>query len=380
MNIGQAGLRVAILNPCYWPEVRRGSERFLTDLADGLIARGHAPRLITSHRGWPKRSVQGGLTIVRHWRPPQGRLRRRGFPTYVAHAPLSYLSLLAGNDDVAHALYPIDALAGARWSERTGRPSIYSAMGLPTRSWLVGSRYLSQATMRAATANTAFVVLSRAAAEAYERLTGLAARVIHPGVDLDAFAPGGERAQAPTFMCAASVEEPRKRVGLLLEAFQSVRRQRPDARLVLSRPRDLTAVRDLGDTPGVVLEDLDDRTALADAYRRAWVSVLPSYAEAFGLVLVEALACGTPVVGTAAGAIPEVIDRPEIGRRFDDADQPAASLAEALLEALELAEEPGTAAACRARAADFSLERCVTAYEALYRSLVQGSDEAPRRA
>jgi glycosyltransferase involved in cell wall biosynthesis len=377
---GPRGLKVAILNPCYWPEVRRGSERFLRDLADGMIARGHLPRLITSHPGRPTRSVEDGLAIVRQWRPPQGRLRRRGFPTYVAHGPLSYLGLVRGDDDLAHALYPIDALASARWSERTGRPSIYSAMGLPTRSWLVGSRYLSEATMRAATGNTAFVVLSRAAADAYARLTGLKALVVHPGVDLAAFAPGRERAESPTLVCAASVEEPRKRVDLLLEAFRSLRRQRPDATLVLSRPRDPSAVRALGDLPGVTLADLDDRAALADAYGRAWVSVLPSYAEAFGLVLVEALACGTPVVGTAEGAIPEIIDRPEVGRLFDDGDQPVATLTAALLQALELATDPGTAAACRARAGDFSIDRCVTAYEALYRSLVERSDRVSRHA
>ncbi len=374
------GLRVAILNPCYWPEVRRGSERFLRDLADGLLARGHLPRLITSHPGLPRRSVEDGLAIVRHWRPPEGRLYRRGFPAYVSHAPFSYLSLVTGSDDVAHALYPFDALASAHWSERTGRPSIFSTMGLPTRGWLVGSRYTLKATLRAATRNTAFVVLSRAAAAAYERLTGLEARVIHPGVDLDAFAPGGDRAESPTLVCAASIKEPRKRVALLLEAFQSVRRQRPDARLVLSRPRDRSTARALADLPGVTLVDLDDRAALAGVYQRAWVSVLPSYAEAFGLVLVEALACGTPVVGTADGAIPEVVDRPEVGRLFDDGDQPAAALTDALLEALELAEDPRTAAACRARAGDFSIDRCVTAYEALYQSLVQRSDPIGRHA
>jgi hypothetical protein len=38
---GAAGLAVGVLTPCFWPEVRRGTERFARELADGLIARGH---------------------------------------------------------------------------------------------------------------------------------------------------------------------------------------------------------------------------------------------------------------------------------------------------------------------------------------------------
>ncbi len=44
-------------------------------------------------------------------------------------------------------------------------------------------------------------------------------------------------------------------------------------------------------------------------FRRAWVGVFSSLQEAFGMVLVESLACGTPVVGAGDGAIPEIIDR-----------------------------------------------------------------------
>jgi glycosyltransferase involved in cell wall biosynthesis len=97
--------------------------------------------------------------------------------------------------------------------------------------------------------------------------------------------------------------------------------------------------------------------------------VLPSRDEAFGLVLTESLACGTPVVGSNDGGIPEIVDRPEIGRLFDGEDP--AVLARALLEVLELAGDPATAGACRARAEDFSTDRCTDAYVALYRELLE---------
>src|SRR5205823_13049310 len=86
----ESPLHIALLSPCFWPEVRRGGERFTRELADGLLARGHDPTLITSHPGLPSRSAEAGLEILRLPRPPQGRLRRRGYDPYLTHVPLSY--------------------------------------------------------------------------------------------------------------------------------------------------------------------------------------------------------------------------------------------------------------------------------------------------
>jgi glycosyltransferase involved in cell wall biosynthesis len=363
-------IRIALLSPCFWPEVRRGAERFARELADQLLARGHRPRLITSHPGLPTRTTEQGLEITRHWRPPPERwLRRHGFLEYLTHVPLSYASLRAGQYDVAQALYASDALAAAAWAERTGRPSILSYMGVTDRSGLTDRRLRLEVTYRAARRCTAVTALSRAAAAAFTRWLGIEARVIYPPVDIEAFTPGGDRTPEPTIVCAAAVEEPRKRVGLLIAAFRELRRHRPDARLLLNRPRDRALVERLRATePGIELLDLDDRAALRAAYRGAWLAVLPSFGEAFGLVLAEALACGTPVVGGDSGGIPEIIDRPEIGRVFPVDDE--AALVRALLDALELSEDPGTPRACRARAEDFSATRCAAAYEELYRELL----------
>jgi glycosyltransferase involved in cell wall biosynthesis len=292
-------VNVALLNPCSWPEVRRGSERFARELADGLIARGHHPRLITSH---PRRSssrVEDGMEVVRSWRPPDARLRRRQWEDHLTHLPSSYLALRRGRDDIAHALYPTDALAALAWKARTGRPVILSFMGIPHRSWLAARRGRTGAIVRAVRGADAVVALSETAAAAFERWLGARPRVIAPGVDLEAFAPGPGRAAAPTILCAADHTQPRKRVGLLADAFALVRREHPDA---------------------------------------------------------------------------EVVDSPRIGRVFAG-DEPAA-LAGALLEALELAADPATSAACRARAERFSTGRCADAYVALYEEVIAG---APRR-
>ena len=361
-------LRVALLNPVYWPEVRRGSERFARELADGLLARGQRPRLIAGHAGaLPRTALEDGLLVTRVPRAPEGRLERRMFERHLTHVPFAYAALRAGDDHLAHALHHTSALAAARWKARTGRPLVLSGMGTPHRETLATRRGRIQIVERALRAADAVVALSETAARAFERWLGVRPRVIAPGVDLRAFTPDpAARADAPTILCAADATEPRKRVALLAEAFALVRRERPAARLVLSRPRGAPPFA----ADGIEWRDLDDRAELAAACQEAHVAALPSVAEAFGLVLVEALACGTPVVGSDRDAIPEVVGGDaRIGRLFAGDDPPA--LARALLEALDLAADPATPLRCRGRAEAFSIDRCADAYLALYRELLE---------
>jgi glycosyltransferase involved in cell wall biosynthesis len=265
-TLPRAGIDVALLNPCYWPEVRRGSERFIRDLASGLIEDGHRPHLITSHKGPPSRTNEDGLEVIRVPRPPEGLLRDRMFESYLTHVPLSYAALRLRGGDLAHAMFATDACAAARWTERTGRPSVFSYMGIPERWWLTGRRLRLKTTLRAVRDCSAVVALSRTAAESFRRNLGVEARVISPGVDTTAFAPGGSRAPDPTIFCASDATEPAKRVPDLVRAFRIVRRERPAARLLLSWPPDRRAAETIvAGEDGVSLVEVDDRDALRDA-------------------------------------------------------------------------------------------------------------------
>lgn len=364
-------VRVALLHPCYFPEVRRGSERIIQELANELHADGHRPRVITSAPGRPSLSVEGGVPVLRTWRPPQERLTRRLYYEYLTHLPASYAALRFGRDDLAHAFFATDATVTARWRERSGNPTVFSYMGLPHAAVLANKRMKLRMLERAVTGNDAVVTLSEAAARGMHRWLGVRSRVIYPGVNLSAFEPGAGRAAAPTILCAAAADDPRKRVGLLAAAFRRVRRARPDARLLVLRPRDAETIQRNGlDGEGIDLFDPVDRPEdLAPLYRQAWVSALTSREEAFGVVLIESLACGTPVMASSDAAAPEIVDRPGIGALF--AGDEEAACANALLEALDIAADPKTAERCRDRACDFSTRRTAEAHETLYRELLE---------
>jgi glycosyltransferase involved in cell wall biosynthesis len=116
--------------------------------------------------------------------------------------------------------------------------------------------------------------------------------------------------------------------------------------------------------PGVrVVDPGADRDALVQLYRQAWVTVLPAFREAFGLVVVESLACGTPVVGMRdGGAVPKLL-----GPDGFVADPTPDALARTLLDALDPKPDP---TACRRIAERYSIERCAQRYEALYAELL----------
>ena len=344
------------MHPVFWPEVRRGTERVIRELADGLLARGHEPVLLTSHPGATTRDVEDGMRIVRARRPDDVWMRVRGWDRYLLHAPRQAVELALARADVAHAMYPSDAVAASA----VPRPLVFSYMGLPDAAYLDERRGRRWTLERACARADVVVALSEAAAAAFGDVLGVQARVISPGVDLAAFSPDeSRRAPTPTIVCPAARSEPRKRVDLLIEAVRSL----DGVRLVLDRRGPEI------DEPLVELRDLDSREALADAYREAWVSVLPSVNEAFGLVLAEALACGTPAVAAHRGGMPEVLGgRDDLGATFEGG---AGELAAALRHALALRDDPRTPARCREQARRFSADRTTDAYLALYEELLQ---------
>ncbi|MFF9011756.1 glycosyltransferase family 4 protein [Streptomyces sp. NPDC014870] len=140
---------------------------------------------------------------------------------------------------------------------------------------------------------------------------------ITPGVDVELFTPGPKASTRPptiVFVGRLDRASPWKGVDVLLHAFAALAPEIPDARLRLVGGGDAAAdhaalAQHLGITDRVEFTGSLTGTPLVDAMRNAALLVLPSLtaAESFGMVLVEAMACATPVVGSDAGGIPYVI-------------------------------------------------------------------------
>jgi phosphatidylinositol alpha-mannosyltransferase len=350
-------MRVALLHPTYWPEVRRGAERIVNGLAGWLAGQGHEVTVLTTHREACERAAEDRVRVVRSWRPPDRLMARRAHEDYLATIPIQAWDVLRGEFDLAHTFHPVSAWAALQARRRGGPPVVFTMTGITTRGYLVSRRYRMQMNLKAAADSAACSVFSEAAALPFERYLLRRPEVIPPGVDCPAFSLGVSRAQAPTIAYTGSLSDPRKRLPLLFEAFTRLRRRLPEAKLVLAGKREPWLR--LEPPEGAECLPGDPTAAVPELLAAAHVAVLPSIEEGFGVALVEALAAGTPIVAARSGAAPEIITD-EVGRLFepDDAD----SLVAAINEVLELGD---VAAECRAHAQQWDWSAIGPRYEAL---------------
>jgi len=139
--------------------------------------------------------------------------------------------------------------------------------------------------------------------------------VVYPGIDLERFTPhpsqGSVRPQRP-FVLSVSGADPTKNVGTLVDAFKRLPpeiREAHDLVLVGDFRRRLEvrerAVR-LGLEKQTIFPGVVDDDRLIALYQQAAVFVFPSRYEGFGLPVLEALACGCPVISSNASSLPEV--------------------------------------------------------------------------
>lgn len=229
------------------------------------------------------------------------------------------------------------------------------------RTW-IGQMIRSSAHLITGSAGSAEAII-RAFPEAEGKL-----RVVHHGVNAAFFAdtaPTLEPALASSrgvpsaaYLLTVANKREHKRLDTAIKAFASLANAQPALRLVMVGNRDshYPALRALAESLGVAnrvddLEGIDDQT-LAALYRNARALLVPSRTEGFGLVVLEAMASGTPVIAADRPPLPEVVGEAGIIVPYDDAAAMAAAI-----QTLNEVTRASLAAKGKARAAAFTWQR-----------------------
>ncbi len=263
-------------------------------------------------------------------------------------------------------------------------------IGKPIETLFFGglARRTEKACLRRADRIVVLSDFSREQLLSHYRFAGDKVQKIPGGVDLERFRPAQDRPSVrrglglpdgrPVLLTARRLV-PRMGLENLIEAVAQVRTAFPDLLLVIAGRgrleadlRALAAARGISDMVSFV-GFVDDET-LVKHYQSADLFVLPSLAfEGFGMVTLEALACGTPSVGTPIGATPEIL-RPLAPQLVLDGPDPVA-IRRGLTAVLEWLSDPVAAERLRTQcreyvAARYGWDRAVDALEDLFGRLM----------
>jgi glycosyltransferase involved in cell wall biosynthesis len=167
--------------------------------------------------------------------------------------------------------------------------------------------------------------------------------------------------------------EPRKNLTVLLEAYQHLLDQGSELRLVIAGKKGwlyrgfFERLHELGLEDQVVFPGFVPEPDLPALYSAAELFVFPSLYEGFGLPVLEAMACGTPVVCSNTSSLPEIVGDAAICLHPQDRGAWVAALTE-VLENQQLRAE--LKAKGLARAARFSWQEAARETMAVYRSVL----------
>lgn len=281
-------------------------------------------------------AIAPGVSVHHISAGPPRRLAKEQMPPLADEFAEGILDRMDGltRPRAVHSHYWVSGLAGLRAAREWDVPLVHTmhtmarvknrhlaAGDVPEPSWRErGEQRIAEAAARF-TANTA------AERDELVRHYGVdedLIDVVSPGVDLDVFRPAfRSRARVASGVPAASFHvlfagrlQRLKGPQVLVAAAGELRRRRPDIPLVVSV---------IGAPSGSLGLDLDELAreegldgvvhrlppvpagVLAEWFRSADVLAMPSYSESFGLVALEAQACGTPVVAARVGGLPKAV-------------------------------------------------------------------------
>lgn len=194
------------------------------------------------------------------------------------------------------------------------------------------------------------------------------------GVDQSKFKPSARtERKAQRLITTASADVPLKGLHILVEAYHEVLRTMPETELVvigtLRKGLARNKLRELGLENRVQFKSDLTREELAEEFREATIAVTPSLYEGFGLPAAEAMSCGTPVIVTDGGALPEVAGDAGVVVPRDNPE----ALAKAIRDLLQSTDyQSSVASACLGRArTTFSWDTIAPRYLAFFEQAIK---------
>jgi glycosyltransferase involved in cell wall biosynthesis len=374
-HVGMSPVRVLLLSNAITPDRRGGLERHCRELGAALSQKGadvmiHARRINDED---PEHCVDAdGVEIWRFPTPSKANpLYALAYPAASVRAVHQAVRVARGTR-VLHSNFPLQGLAlalGRTPYVHTFQAPVHrellaehqDAYSLPGPSKAAAVKLMKVGESCVVRRASSLVVLSDFM---QSEAIALGARVesinvLAGGIDTERFSPGPPvqhpwaEGEGPLLFTARRMV-PRTGVGELVEAFELVSSRVPSARLALAGRGPLEGkirerIEALGLKDRVHMLGWISDEELVGWYRAADVVIMPTQElEGFGLTTAEALACGTPVVGTPVGANPEVLRRLDASLISRDASP--AAMADAVCELLS-APERLAAFAAHARSA-----------------------------
>lgn len=321
-------------------------------------------------------AVEPGFRVV-HVEAGPPDLAKESLPEVVGEFTAGLLGHLERRPvDLVHANYWLSGVAGHRAKHALGLPLVSTFHTLARVKAETGDPEPDRRVeAEVEVIGCSDVILANSLEEASQlrRLYGAdpeRVQVVPPGVDHAFFAPGDQRgarkalgldASAPTLLFVGRIQ-PLKGLDVAIEALAHlVAHGHRTARLVVvggpsgaEGPGELARVQALARACGVAghidWRDPQPHHLLSSWYRAADVVVVPSRSESFGLVALEAAACGVPVVAAAVGGLRTLVVHGLTGLLVADRDPSAyAEAIHRLLSDPRFAGELGATAATRAR-------------------------------
>jgi starch synthase len=249
------------------------------------------------------------------------------------------MAAAVADTDIVHCHTWYAHLAGCLVKQLAGAPLVLTTHSLePHRPWKaeqLGTAYQASTWVeRTAYQNADGVVaVSQAMRSDVRTLYGVAderVRVIHNGIDLDEYRPTPDRdvltqygvdPDKPFILFVGRITRQKG----IIHLVNAIEHLTPGTQVVLCAgapdtpeiAREMTEaverVRAEGSSPVVWISEMLPKTKVIALYSQAALFVCPSVYEPFGIINLEAMACETPVVASAVGGIPEVVDHDQTG-------------------------------------------------------------------